>query len=119
MRITNRIQLLALLALLPVGAAAQDTSSPSWVGKRVAIAKTERAMAPACPTRAKVDHYSREQSLKWDNASIGCMLMRSGNFKRADVVADSSDYLQVKFTRNSRLLSRTLWVPRSSMALVP
>ncbi len=123
MRNTTPILLLAFFTLFPASAFAQSQASAStvhaWTGKSVALAKVGgRSMAPACPERAQIDHFVRERSLKWDDASIGCRFLLSGNFTSAQVVEESGDYLRVTFMLASFQMAHTFWTPRRNFRLV-
>ena len=125
MRIATAILLLALLTLPRARASAQGTAMPPaakvwkvWTGKSVALARVDgRSMAAACPTRTQVDHFVRERTLKWDDASIGCRFLLSGNFTGAQVVEESGDYIRVTFTLASSRAEHTYWTPRRNFRL--
>lgn len=122
MRMTPQLCFAASLALLPASSFAQGTvttpAAHAWIGKSVAIARVDnRSIAPACPTRAQIDHFVRERSLKWDDASVGCRFMLAGNFTEARVVAVSGDYVRVTFTLTSFPTEHTLWTPHRNLRL--
>lgn len=123
MRTTTAILLVAQLALLPASALAQSQASDSiangWTGKSVALARVNgRAMSAACPKLVQIDHFVRERARKWDDASIGCQFMLSGNFIGAKVVEQSGDYIRVTFALAGFPTTRTLWTPRGNFRLV-
>ena len=123
MRIATAILLLASLTLPSARASAQRIATPPtakvWTGKSVALARVDgRSMAAACPTRKQVDHFVRERTLKWDDASIGCRFLMSGNFTGAQVVEESGDYIRVSFTLASFQVAHTYWTPRRNFRLV-
>lgn len=123
MRIATAILLLALLTLPSARASAQRTATPPtarvWTGKSVTLARVDgRSMAAACPTRKQVDHFVRERALKWDDASIGCRFLMSGNFTDAQVVEESGDYIRVSFTLASFQMAHTYWTPRRNFRLL-
>jgi hypothetical protein len=118
MKLQTGILALALSTLVPASASAQAAAA-SWVGKSVVISNVGRRMAPACPGRAQAEHYHKVKSLKFDKAAVGCVVMRSGNFDSATVVADSGEYVKVNFMRKKANRDKVLWVPRSAISLAP
>jgi hypothetical protein len=111
--------LVAAVGTTSAGAQGASREGPSWVGRQVAITSAGRRLAPACPNRAQAEHYHKERSLKFDKASVGCVIMRAGNFDSAAVVADSGEYVRVNFRRTKPNRDKVLWVPRASLVLVP
>ena len=122
MRSPMVVLVVASLTLLPALAVAQGSTTPvasaAWKGKSVALARVEgRSIAPACPKLAQIDHFVRERAMKWDDASLGCRFMLSGNFAYADVVEESGDYIRVRFGIPSVPRTETFWAPRRSFRL--
>ena len=122
MRTAIAMILIAPFTLLPARASAQGAATAStatvWTGKAVALARVNgRSMAAACPTRQQIDHYVRERALKWDNASLGCRFMLSGNFSRARVVEEAGDYIKVTFTLTGFPVDDSYWTPRRNFRL--
>ena len=123
MRTAIAMILIAPLTLFPARASAQGAATAPtatvWTGKDVALARVNgRSMAAACPTRQQIDHYVRERALKWDNASLGCRFMLSGNFSRARVVEESGDYIKVTFTLTAFPVDDSYWTPRRNFRLL-
>ena len=123
MRIATAIFLLALFTLPSARASAQGAATPPttgvWTGKAVALALVKgRSMAAACPTRKQVDHFVRVRMLKWDDASIGCRFLMSGNFTGAQVVEESGDYIRVRFALTSFPVAHSYWTPRRNFRLL-
>ncbi len=123
MRITTAILLLALLTLRSAPASAQGAATPPsaivWIGKSVTLARVDgRSMAAACPTRKQVDHFVRERALKWDDASIGCRFLMSGNFTGAQVVEESGAYIRVSVTLTSFPTTHRYWTSRRNFRLL-
>ena len=119
MRITTAIILLAPLTLLSAQGTATPPRATVWTGKSVTLARVDgRSMAAACPTRKQVDHFVRERALKWDDASIGCRFILSGNFTGAQVVEESGDYIRVSFTLTSFPTTHRYWTPRRNFRLL-
>lgn len=123
MRTAIAMILIAPLTLLPARASAQGAATAPtasvWTGKSVALARVNgRSMAAACPTRQQIDHYVRERALKWDNASMGCRFMLSGNFTGAQVVEESGDYIKVTFALTDFEVEHTYWTPRRNFRLL-
>src|SRR6478672_7504366 len=117
-RITPAVLLTAFIALGSTPALAQGASpsnDTTWTGKSIVLARIgNRSMAAACETLAQIDHFERERAHKWDDASIGCRFVLSGNFTKAHVLEQSGDYLHVKFDRRGFPPTYTLWVPRAN-----
>lgn len=123
MHFATAILLLAPLTLLSAQLSAQVAATPPttsvWTGKSVALARVGgRSMAAACPTRKQVDHFVRERMLKWDDASIGCRFLMSGNFSGAQVVEESGDYIRVSFTLTGFPAAHKYWTPRRNFRLM-
>ncbi len=123
MRIPIAMILIVPFALFPLRASAQGAPTTpvasAWTGKSVALAKVNgRSMAAACPTRQQIDHYVRERALKWDDASIGCRFLLSGNFTGAQVVEESGDYIKVAFALIGFPVEHTYWTPRRNFRLL-
>lgn len=123
MRIAHAIFLAGAFALCPASSFGQGRATipaaHSWIGRSVALARVgNRSIAAACPRLAQIDHFVRERSLKWDDASIGCRFMLAGNFTKARVVEESGGYLRVTFTLTSFPAEHTFWTPRRDFRLV-
>ncbi|MBA3671808.1 MAG: hypothetical protein H0W68_07275 [Gemmatimonadaceae bacterium] len=112
MRITI---LLLLLGIAPL----QSPGPTSFVLARV----KGRAIAPVCPTLAQIRDLDETRKGRWHDANMGCGQVLSGNFERAELVADSGKYVLLRFSRRNvpstaswmyqGKTSRELWTPRA------
>lgn len=104
---------LATLGSMPATTQGVATGAERWTGKSVTLTRIgNRAMAAACPTLAKIDHFERVRGHKWDEGSVGCRFVLAGNFTAARVIEESGPYLRVRFEREGLPPTYTLWVPR-------
>lgn len=129
MRVPMAVVLLTILfASPPLQAQAKPSASDSAVagsasGTLVLASAGGRRIAPVCPALSQLRSLVEAKNGKWHKSNIGCGYVLPGNFERAEVLADSGAYLQVRFTRKDEDstrswmyeggLSRILWTPRS------
>ena len=109
--------------MLPLAPATAQSRPPAGAGS-VELAKINgRAIAPVCPTLAQIRDFDGTQARRWSKSTLGCGHVLRGNFERAELVADSGAYVQLRFVRRNVPstsswmyegdTARLMWTPRS------